>query len=67
MGMPSLGHSSGNGHPGMRGGVRSEDDELQLALALSRELSLEEERRKRGEQEEDEEFQRVLRLSLQDK
>lgn len=55
-------------HPrGNRGyHATAEEEELELALALSREIVAEEERRRRL-MAEDEELERVLKLSLQEK
>lgn len=53
----------------VRGTLSAEDEELELALALSRELALNEQTMKRHQEEDlaDEELQRILKLSLEEK
>lgn len=55
--------------PGRVGTLSAEDEELELALTLSRQITEEEQRKKRREEEDlgDEELQRVLKLSMEDK
>ena len=45
--------------------LSADDEDLELALAISRQMAEEEEKKRR--QEEDEELEKVLRLSLEDK
>ena len=60
--VPSTQTSSGHG-------LSADDEELEFALALSRQMAEEEKRKRRQEEEDlrDEELQRVLKLSLEDK
>ena len=55
--------------PSRVGTLSAEDEEFELALALSRQMAEEEQRTKRREEEDlgDDELQRVLKLSMEDK